>query len=84
MSTKCSVLNHWILDSEATCHMCNQETLINDFQRLQKPLNVVLGDGQSPQATGQRSAILEIKLPNGKNKACTFHNVLLVPSLSLA
>ena len=82
LSSECNAPNRWILDSGATCHMCNQETLFSDFQRLQKTLNVVLGDGRSLQAIGQGSVVLEMKLPNGKNKACTLHNVLLAPSLA--
>ena len=59
--------------------MCNQETLFSGYQALQNPLNVVLGDGRSLQATGQGSVVLKMKLPNG---ACTLQDVLLVPSLA--
>ena len=82
LSSKYNATNRWILDSGATCHMCNQEILFSDFQRLQKPLNVVLGDGRSLQATGLGSVVLKMKLPNGMSKPCTLHNVLLVPSLA--
>ena len=82
LSSKYNAPNRWILDSGATCHMCNQEILFSDFQRLQKPLYVVLGDGRSLQATGLGSVVLKMKLPNGMSKPCTLHNVLLVPSLA--
>ena len=82
LSSKYNAPNCWILDSGATCHMCNQEMLFSDFQRLQKPLNVVIGDGRSLQATGLGSVVLKMKLPNGMSKPCTLHNVLLVPSLA--
>ena len=42
----------------------------------------MLGDGRSLQATGQGSVVLKMKLPNGKTKACTLHDVLLVPDLA--
>ena len=84
LSSKYNAPNCWILDSGATCYMCNQERLFSDFQHLQKPLNVVLGDGRSLLATctGQGSVMLKMKLPNGRSKPCTLHNVLLVPSLA--
>ena len=37
--------NQWIIDSGATCHMCNEETSFSNYQTLDTPLNVILGDG---------------------------------------
>ena len=42
-----------ILDSGATCHMCNKETMFDNLQALFVPLNVTLGDGQNLQAVGR-------------------------------
>lgn len=61
--------------------MCNQEALFSYYQALHNPLNVVLSDGRSLQATRQGSVVLKMKLPNGKTKACTLQDVLLVSSL---
>ena len=52
LSSDCNTRNKWILDSGATCHMCNQQSIFTDYQPLQKPLKVVLGDGRSLQAVG--------------------------------
>ena len=82
LASEYNARDRWILDSGATCHMCNQETLFSGYQALQNPLNVVLGDGRSLQATGQGSVVLKMKLPNGKIKACTLQDVLLVPNLA--
>ena len=81
LSSEYNARDRWILDSGATCHMCNQETLFSGYKALQNPLNVVLGDDRNLQATGQGSVVLKMKLPNGKTKACTLQDVLLVPSL---
>jgi len=34
--------DRWILDSVATCHMCNQKVLFSCYQTLKAPLNVVV------------------------------------------
>ena len=44
--------NHWIVDSGATCHMCNNEQQFSDFQRFDMPQQVVLGDGHELEAVG--------------------------------
>ena len=79
LSSEHNACDQWILDSGATCHMCNQERLFSDYQALQDPLNVVLGDGRSLQATGHGSVVLKMKQPNGKT---TLQDVLLVPNLA--
>ena len=38
LSSKCNTPDQWILDSGATCHMCNKKKLFSQ-------LNVTLGDG---------------------------------------
>ena len=63
LSSECNAHDQWILDSGATCHMCNQKVLFSCYQTLKMPLNVVLGDGRSLQAI---SVMLRMKLPNGK------------------
>ena len=35
----------WIVDSGATCHMCNKESMFADLHPPPTPLNVMLGDG---------------------------------------
>ena len=38
-------LDSWIVDSGATCHMCNNKALFANLQQLKEPLEVTLGDG---------------------------------------
>ena len=61
--TECNNYHGWILNSEATCHMCNQQSLFTHYQPLAKPLNVLLGDCRSLQAIGQGSVTLTMNLP---------------------
>lgn len=82
LSSTCDARNRWILDSGATCHMCNERSLFTDYQPLQKPLKVVLGDGRSLQAVGQGNVVLKMNLPNNKTNNCTLLGVLLVPELA--
>ena len=82
LSSDCNTRNKWILDSGATCHMCNQKFIFTDYQPLQKPLKVVLGDGRSLQAVGRGNVVLKMNLPNHKTNKCTLLSVLLVPELA--
>ena len=74
--------DQWILDSGATCHMCNNESIFTDLQPLPAPLNVMLGDGQNLQAVGCGKVNLTMNLQQDKKKTCTLHEVLLVPDLA--
>ena len=44
--------NSWIVDSGATCHMCNSGVVMSNFHSLKKPQEVTLGDGHVLEATG--------------------------------
>ena len=72
----------WIVDSGATCHMCNDRRLFVEFCNLEKPLEVTLGDGYDLDAIGRGVVLLETKLPSGKTKKCKLDDVLYVPKLS--
>ena len=74
--------SQWILDSGATCHMCNKESMLSDLKPLPIPLSVTLGDGRKLQATGQGKVVLMMNLPQGNSESCTLHDVLLVPGLA--
>ncbi len=58
----------WIVDSGATCHICNNEKLFHKFNRLSTAQEVPLGDGRALLAVGYRDVLLKTKLPNGKVK----------------
>ena len=72
----------WILDSGATCHMCNKESMFCELQALPTPLNVTLGDGRKLEAVGRGNVHLTVNLPQGKVETRTLHDVLLVPNLA--
>ena len=82
LSTKSNTHDQWILDSGATCYMRNKKELFANFQALQNPLNVTLGDGPEVHALGRGDVILTMNLPHNKLKKCTLHDVLLVPGLA--
>ena len=72
----------WIVDSGATCHMCNNVVLFVELQSLNESLQVTLGDGHTPEAAGRGTVALEMKLPDGTTKTCKLNDVLYVPKLS--
>ena len=73
---------NWIVDSGATCHMCNDQELFGELNCLQKPQKVSLGDGHELDATHEGTVTLEMLLPDGCSKKCKLSNVLFVPKLS--
>ena len=72
----------WIVDSGATCHMCNNKALLEDFVEFDETVDVMLGDGKVLNATGSGTVLVHTVLANGKQQECILHNVLLVPNLS--
>ena len=72
----------WIVDSGATCHMCNNKALLEDFVEFDETVDVMLGDGKVLHATGTGTVSVHTVLANGKLQECILHNVLLVPNLS--
>ncbi len=71
----------WIVDSGATCHMCNFRKQFVSYNKLVKPENVVIGDGRSLKAIGRGSVRLLMNLPDG-TQLCKLRDVLHVPGLS--
>ena len=72
--------HHWIIDSGATCHMCNDETLFSDMISLKQPQTVTAGDGRQLKATGRETVVLDIEVSGGDRK-CTLSDALYVPDL---
>ena len=72
----------WIVDSGATCHMCNDEKLFVQLRQLNTPREVTLGDGRSLEGQAEGTVKLETILPDGTTQKCRLENVLLVPDLS--
>ncbi len=74
--------NNWIIDSGATCHMCNDEGYYKDITVLDNPQEVSLGDGRVLKATAEGTESLQMLLTDGTKKRCNLGNVLLIPKLA--
>ena len=74
--------SQWILDSGATCHMCNDKTAFDSLHPLPSSTNVTVGDGRSLPAAGKGNVTLNMNLPEGRTETCTLHDVLYVPDLA--
>ena len=54
---------NWIIDSGATCHMCNDMNLFSGMKHMRRPQEVTLGDGHVLEATAEGKVTLEMLLP---------------------
>ena len=43
----------WIIDSGATCHMCNDINAFTEYVTLRQPQEISLGDGHIVKGTGK-------------------------------
>ena len=72
----------WIVDSGATCHMCNDRSLFVDLRHLSIPQEVTLGDGSSLEGPAEGTVKLDVILPSANMQKCSLESVLFVPKLS--
>ena len=72
----------WIIDSGATCHICNSKELFEEFHPLSKPQKVTLGDGRTLEAIGTGAVEVKLKLPSERSKIGRLSEVLYVPTLA--
>ena len=72
----------WIVDSGATCHMCNDRKLFAVFDGLEEPLEITLGDGHTVKAVGRGVVLLRISTDGDETNKCKLKDVLYVPKLS--
>ena len=72
----------WIVDSGATCHMCNDREQFIDFKDMSNTQEATLGDGHTLDGTGIGTVKIEALLPDGNTRNCRLENVLYVPKLS--
>ena len=72
----------WVIDSGATCHVCNDDKLFNNIRYLKEPQEVTLGDGHILEAIGIGVVELQANLADEKTRRCKPHDVLYVPQLS--
>ena len=59
-TVECSETDSWIIDSGATCHICNDRRSFTDFYTLEKPQDVTLGDGHALSAFGTGNVNLSL------------------------
>ena len=74
--------DYWIVDSGATCHICKDKSLFEDFKSLQKTQEVTLGDRSVLEAHGIGVVTLKLKLPGGRTLIGRLNDVLYVPKLA--
>ena len=79
---KKSAGTNWIVDSGATCHVCNDSSLFIELHNLKNPLDIILGDGHTLRATRCGTVILLLK-SGSLNRKCKLHDVLYVPELTV-
>ena len=72
----------WIVDSGATCHICNSKELFEELHSLSKSQKVTLGDGRTVEAMGTGVVEVKLKLPSGESKIGLSGEVLYVPTLA--
>jgi len=72
----------WIVDSGATCHMCNDRRMFTEFKQLGSSEKVTLGDGRSLDVAGEGTVDMDMLLNDGIRRGCSLMNVLYVPSLA--
>ena len=72
----------WILDSGATSHMTQTRELLTDYQELERPERVKLGDGHIVEAVGVGNVHLKMLFDDEKPKMSIMYHVLYVPKLA--
>ena len=73
--------SNWIMDSGATCHICNDRNSFVELRNLKKTLDVTLGDAHTLKAIGHGTVILMMKT-GCLTRKCKLHDVLFVPNLT--
>ena len=72
----------WIVDSGATCHICNSKEFFDEFSPLSQPQKVTLGDGRTLEAIGTGAVEVRLKLPGAESRIGRLSEVLYVPTLA--
>ena len=76
------VMTDWIIDSGATCHMCNDESLFTKIENLETPQEITLGDGYCVKAVAKGTIELSTNSFSKSGKGFTLESVLLVPKVA--
>ena len=59
----------WIVDSGATSHMCNDQKPFSELHPLEKPLEVMLGDGHVLNSAGS-GVVLDYQMERCRDANC--------------
>ena len=76
------VMIDWIIDSGATCHMCNDESLFMKIENLETPQEITLGDGYWVKAVAKGTIELSTNSFVKSETGFILESVLLVPKLA--
>ena len=74
--------HEWIVDSGATCHICNSKELFTEFRPLSVSQKVTLGDGRTLEAIGTGAVEVKLKQSDGEYRVGRLGEVLHVPTLA--
>ena len=69
-------LNHWIIDSGATCDICNDEQMFPELKSLKRTQSVILEDSRL-EATARGVVESRLVLPDGIMKGCQPNDVFI-------
>ena len=72
----------WLIDSGASSHMTKNKELLSDYQELENPEKVRLGDGHTVDAIGVGNIHLQMVFKVSEPKKSVMYKVLYVPQLS--
>ena len=73
----------WLIDSGASSHMTKKRDVLENFQQLDEPENVALGDGRVVKALGSGNVHMNmLYLGSKQSKGVVLYNVLYVPKLA--
>ena len=74
--------DNWIIDSGATCYMCNDSNVFSEYSTLKQPQEISLNDGHIVKAIGKGTVLLKIAIGKSQFQRCELKDVLFVPELS--
>ena len=77
-----NVMTDWIINSGATCHICNDESLFTKIENLETPQEITLADGYCVKAVAKGTIELSTNSFSKGGKGFTLESVLLVPKLA--
>ena len=70
------------MDSGATCHMYNDESMFTEMKKLGSSEKVTLGDGRPLEVAGEGTVDMEMLPTDGNSRGCALQKVLYVPELA--